>query len=248
MRLTDRITSRRNVGLVAVSEYVKQHFIEGIGFPADRIEVIPNCLDPTRSARASPQEITRARTSLGIREGDTVLVHVGRLMTEKGQEEAIRAIPEIRHQIPTVRLLLVGPGPDRERLEGIVRELGLGEAVVLAGLRSDVPALLQASDLFMFPSRREGLSVALIEALAAGLPAVVCDIPQNREVGDGIASVRFVPARSSSAIAAATLSLLGDQNVRASARQAAGSVQDRFSAPRLSKQFFDLCARWSPRQ
>ena len=245
VQLLDRVTALRNVGLVAVSEYVKRHFIERIGFPAERIEVIPNCLDPERVAPASAEDIARARASLGIGAGDTVLLHVGRLMTQKGQEEAIRALPEILRRIPTARLLLAGPGPDRARLEAVVRELALGDAVILAGLRSDIPVLLQSADLFVFPSRREGLSVALIEALAAGLPAVVCDIPQNREVGDGMVSVRFVPVRSPNAIATAALSLLGDARARASALESVPAVHDRFSPARLAERFFNLCERWS---
>ncbi len=239
--LLDRLTSRRAWRLIAVSNYVKAHFVEQTRFPAERIDVIPNCLDRSRVHRPAPEAIARARRDVGLGDEDVVLIDVARLMKEKGQADAIRALPAIKRKVPRARLLLVGQGPERASFEALARTLEVGPDVIFAGVRPDVPALLHGSDLFVFPSRREGLSVALVEALAVGLPAVVGDIPQNREVGEGLSSVRFIPAGVPEKLAEEAIALLTDPQARANAERAAQGIEERHSPERAAELFFAVC-------
>jgi glycosyltransferase involved in cell wall biosynthesis len=118
-----------------------------------------------------------------------ILLNVGRLVPQKGIDRLIQAIPHVVRDRPDVRFVLVGDGMLREPLEQQARELGAGGHVVFAGRRSDVPRLLRAADLFVFPSLYEGFGLALVEAMTYGLGVVatscsnVPEIVTDREHG-----------------------------------------------------------------
>jgi glycosyltransferase involved in cell wall biosynthesis len=109
-------------------------------------------------------------------------VFVGRLAPEKGLHALVAAWPKVRERHPRARLTLLGEGPERTGLEALVARLGLSEAVALPGATDDPAATLRASDLFVLPSREEGMSIALLEAMALGIPLVASSIPGNRRL------------------------------------------------------------------
>jgi len=112
---------------------------------------------------------------------------VGRLTGEKSLEAILDLMPHLRARVPKVQLLIVGDGPQRRALVRRATEHGLESSVRLLGERSDVERILPALDLFVFPSRREGLPTALLEAMAAGVTPVVQDLPYARVVvEDGV--------------------------------------------------------------
>lgn len=113
------------------------------------------------------------RAELGLPPDALVLAHVGSLSAVKNQRFLLEVLAEARPREPRVRLLLVGDGPLRSELERHARELGVREHVVFTGARADVARLLGAADLFVFPSTYEGLPLALVEAQASGLRALV---------------------------------------------------------------------------
>jgi glycosyltransferase involved in cell wall biosynthesis len=112
----------------------------------------------------------------------TTLVTTGRLSPEKGLLDLVEAIPPIVQARPDVQLMMIGEGPQREALGRRIDELGLGERVRMPGAVGDVEPMLRASDLYVLPSHFEGLSVALLESLVLGMPAVASDTPANRGV------------------------------------------------------------------
>ena len=144
----------------------------GIG---GRSQVVPNGVDLARFAVAGPQERQHARARLGLSDDVPVAVCVGRLSAQKGQDVALRAWPTVRAQLPGATLLLVGEGPDRAALE-----TGSGPGVRLLGHRDDVADVLAAADLALLPSRWEGLALALLEAMARGLPVVTTEVGGSR--------------------------------------------------------------------
>jgi glycosyltransferase involved in cell wall biosynthesis len=114
---------------------------------------------------------------------------VGRLAPEKGLDTLVDAWPAVRSVYPGARLILFGEGPERSALETRVRARGLtlgpGQAVELPGAVADATAALREADLFVLPSREEGMSIALLEAMALGVPIVASSIPGNRRlIGD----------------------------------------------------------------
>jgi glycosyltransferase involved in cell wall biosynthesis len=102
-----------------------------------------------------------------------IITFVGRLIAVKGVDLLIKAVKDIKHKI---NVLIVGDGPERENLENMIKNLGLNRKVIFAGWRTDIPAILRATDIFVLPSYSEGLPIALLEAMAAGKACVVTDI------------------------------------------------------------------------
>ncbi len=113
------------------------------------------------------------RTSLRISPEAFVLGHVGRFYPQKNHTFLLEVFSEIKTREPDSILLLVGDGPLRAEMEEKARSLGVAESIIFAGVRDDVPDLMQAMDCFVFPSLYEGIPVTMIEAQAAGLPCVV---------------------------------------------------------------------------
>lgn len=151
---------------VCINSQIAQDLLT-LGIPQDRLHFIPNGVDiayfhpPTMTERAAVRRQLRL-------DGRPVAVFVGRLVKLK----QINLLLQAWAQIPDGQLLLVGDGPERVALEALSRELGLGDRVRFCGMVHDVRDYLQASDLFVLPSRFEGLSNALLEAMSCGLPAV----------------------------------------------------------------------------
>ncbi len=111
-----------------------------------------------------------------------VAVSVGRLSPEKGHANLLEAWRLVRHHKSRARLILVGDGPERPRLEELIRMLDLSGSVRLAGTQAKVEPFLREADLFVLPSHEEGMSVALLEAMALGMPVVATAIPGNRKL------------------------------------------------------------------
>jgi glycosyltransferase involved in cell wall biosynthesis len=136
-------------------------------------------------------------------------VFVGRLAPEKGLEILIQAWPRVRTRFPTAQLILVGEGPERAALENQVRAFGLtighGQAVSIPGSVSDSTEALRQADLFVLPSREEGMSIALLEAMALGLPVVASLIPGNRRLIDDLEQGRLIPPGDPIALAGAII-------------------------------------------
>lgn len=208
--------------------------------PADRIVHIGNGVDVDRFDRArnaTAAAALRARFAPG---GGPVVGFVGRTVREKGAIEFVRAAALVAREFPGARFVMVGAPlrSDRDSCEDEIRrlgaELGLGDALVLAGYRRDVPELLASFDVFALPSYREGMPRSLIEAMAAGLPAVATNIRGCREeVVDGVTGA-LVPPRDHEALAAAIAGVLRSPG-RGAAMGAAGRarVLERFDERRV---------------
>jgi glycosyltransferase involved in cell wall biosynthesis len=244
MRLLDAVSSRFDRHLIAVSEHVATSTAAQLGIHGDRVTVVHNAVEPERYAARDDAELARTRRELGLRGDEPVLLTVGRLVPQKGQIDLIAAMPAILRRVPDAVLLVAGDGPLAAELRAQADARGLGNKVRLLGARGDVPALLQTATLFLFPSRYEGLSVALVEALSNGVPVVASDIPQNREVGDEIGAVRFVPPGEVDELARTVVELLGDYAAaRARALAARDSVRERFDPTRLAARFGAILER-----
>lgn len=115
------------------------------------------------------------RKELGIEEGTLVVGHVGNFVYAKNHLFLLEIFAKVLEQEPNSKLLLAGDGELRQDIEQKIEELGIREQVVLLGMRNDIPQLLQAMDVYLFPSVYEGLPIALVEAQAAGLPCVISD-------------------------------------------------------------------------
>jgi L-malate glycosyltransferase len=156
---------------VAVGQYVRKALVDFEGLPEGRVDVIYNGRDlrmfiPDQSRRSE------VRDQLGLSHDGFVIVQVARLDRLKDHPTALRVMARLKSALPSSTLLIVGDGEERERVQGLVEELGLASSVRLLGERNDVARLLQAADLFLLTSVSEGIPLTLIEAMATALPCV----------------------------------------------------------------------------
>jgi glycosyltransferase involved in cell wall biosynthesis len=193
---------------VAVSENLVDFLERAEGLPRHKTVVIRNGIDAAALVRVPSRE--EARRRFGLPENATVLGSVGRLAAQKGQIDLIEALPAIAARHPEVRLLIAGEGPERPALEERIRHLGLEERAALLGHVEEVPAFLRALDVFVLPSLWEGLPLALLEAMAMGLPVVASRAIGIAEAIDHGACGLLVAPRDREAMAQAVVSVLDD--------------------------------------
>lgn len=138
--------------------------------------VIPNGIDPDDfPASRDADTLNACRRKLGLESFDSVIMHVGRHVPEKGLEDLLRAADILLEHHPNTGFVLVGNGPRTEALRSRVRTMGRDEQVVFTGPRDDVERLLYLADVFCFPSRYESQGLALMEAMMAKRPCVATD-------------------------------------------------------------------------
>ncbi|HOX06753.1 MAG TPA: glycosyltransferase [Planctomycetota bacterium] len=221
----------RAAGLSAVSGTVAAALAAGLRVPRESVRVIPNGIDAEAFPDSGAEVRSGARRKLGLPEDARVIGFLGRLTDEKDPLTLLEAFAPLAAEDAGLRLLLVGDGP----LRGAVREraeaLGLPFRVTMTGYRRDVPECLAAMDVFAMPSRLEGQGLALLEAMAAGVPAVASRIPAFEETaGPSGGAVLMVPPGDATALASTLRVLLGDREL--SARLAAAGrdlVRRRFA-------------------
>lgn len=139
----------------------------------DNIKIIPNAIDAKRY-RFDPQIREETARELGV-EDKFVIGHVGRFTEQKNHSFLLDVFSQVAAEKTNSVLLLVGDGELRRRMEEKVKNLGLADKVIFLGERTDVNRILQIMDVFAFPSLYEGLSIALLEVQAAGIPAIVSE-------------------------------------------------------------------------
>lgn len=158
-------------------------------FGGDPYEVVPNAVDVEKYVYSSVKA-EQVRKSLGLRK-DIVVGHVGRFDSAKNQAFLVDIFAECIKLLPNIKLLLIGDGDEKKEIENKVQRLGLKDKVIFTGVRTDVNELLQAMDIFVFPSLYEGLPVTMIEAQAAGLPCVISDhVPSECIVTTDLVTVK----------------------------------------------------------
>lgn len=168
--------------IIAVSETVARSARHRLAIPAPRLRVIYN---PVRARPPSPDARARLRAELGLAEDAPLVVSVGRVIPSKQHAMLVRAMTKVRQAVPDAHLAIVGGTEHAEAVSAVraaAAEANLEGAVSLVGLRRDVRDWLAAADVFAFPSRFEGLPVALAESAVAGCACVASDIGSNREV------------------------------------------------------------------
>ncbi len=213
----------------AISQRIAATLV-ALGIPAARIAVIPNAVDAARFAHIAPRYGDNAR-----------FLFIGRLVEEKGLATLLEAFADVSARHHDARLTIVGTGPLQEELVAMAAALGLAGTVVFAGHRDDIETAMAAANMGVLPSRVEGLSNALLECMASGLPMVASRISGNEDfVRDGENGWLFEPGDRTGLAnrlsAAATIApqrrrAMGDC-ARATARQLAGleTILDRLAA------------------
>jgi len=202
----DRVTYDGCRFIIGNSPSVIEHLATYARIPPDRLRLVRGGIDPAPIQAAKPIQ----RTSLGLPDDGSMVLWVGRLDLVKGLSVLIESFGRIAGET-NAHLCLAGAGPIREQLERKVRALQLAHCIHFLGQPTDVTALLKAADVFVLPSRTEGLPNALLEAMAAACPIVTTDVPGCRDLIVHERTGLVVPYGDTQALAAATRRLLRDR-------------------------------------
>lgn len=218
-----RALLRRVDGCVAVS---REALSEGIrfGIPQDRMHLIANGVDGVAFSPTDQSERTRAREKLGL-PSKRVLLAVGRLSAEKNLSGLLRAWASL--SAPGWVLAVVGDGPEKAALDSMLLELALSERVVMAGHMDSVLDWYRAADMFVLSSHTEGLSNAMVEALASGLPVVTTRVSGTGECIEEPGAGLVVEVGDESGLAQAISRLIADDSERSQMARRAREVFER---------------------
>ncbi len=224
--------------IVAVSNEVREDMLK-YKIPGEKIRVIDNGISLERFEKQV--ETRKVRTQLGFEEKTRVVGTVGSLVVEKGHLYLLEAARQILDNVKGLKFLIIGDGPLRKALEEKSGELGIKKDVIFTGQRKDIPELLTAMDIFVLPSIKEGLPVALLEAMAAKRPIVatrVGAIPrviQSEDIGI------LVEPKDISGLRDALASLIDDpERMNLLAREGFRRVSMDFSSDEMCKHYLEL--------
>jgi glycosyltransferase involved in cell wall biosynthesis len=203
-----------------------------------RVHVVPNGIDADQF-KPRPKEEMRAALGFGA---DPILLSVGRLERDKGYETAIEGLARLGDSQP--RLVVIGAGPERERLEGIAAKAGVAERVSFLGSkpRSEVVDYLAAADIFLFPTERdEAAPLVPLEAMASGLPLLASTVGGGVELIEDGTSGLLLPPAAPERWAAAIRSVLADDALRRRMGEAARErILQSYTIEAMTRQTVDV--------
>jgi len=238
-RILNRWLARRTPVVLAGSEAIRDDILRFDGVPPQKVRVVPYGVDVDRFQSALDRAEARAR--LGEPGGRFLVGTVGRLEEQKGQKDLVAAVARLRREGVPATLLLVGSGREEARLREQVLAEGIEGDVRFLGTRRDLPELFRAMDVFAFPSLWEGFPIALLSAMAAGLPVVVTPVGGVPEVVRHGANGLIVPAGDSRALAEAIRNVHDDPGAASAlGRAASATIRERYSQRSTALRIMDI--------
>jgi glycosyltransferase involved in cell wall biosynthesis len=223
--------------IVAVSSMTRQKLIDE-GIQVERIVVIPNGIAPVQ---IESTDRTETRKAVGFKAEDIFLLAVGRLVYSKAHEILITAMPIVLEKFPTAKVGICGDGILRPKLEEQIQSLGLSDAVKLFGHSDNIEKFLASADVFVMPSLWEGLPIALLEAMSAGLPIIATRVEGVEEVVEEGKHGLLVPVGNTNALAEAIIQLLADSHLRGAMGIAAkDKVLNCYTSDQMCEKYLEL--------
>jgi glycosyltransferase involved in cell wall biosynthesis len=241
-----RWIARRQSAVIALSTVTCRN-LEAAGFPAARLQFIPNGVDTERfhpgAAADAPWIPPPGWPSAG-----PIVVTVSRLVPAKGLDILLRAWRIVADAAPSARLVIVGDGPLRGECEATTRALGLASSVSLLGSRPDVPQILRNSHVYVSSSRTEGMSNALLEGLASGLPLVATRVGgADDTIEDGVNGLLVGDGDVEALGSALREILLSDGKRQAMGAASRSMALERFAVEKIVDRYLDLFSEMEPR-
>jgi glycosyltransferase involved in cell wall biosynthesis len=236
----ERLAARCCDRVVTVSHFHREWALKlGIG-DADKIVAIPNGITSEYlTPRCDPQN---TRKTWGVGPDELAIVSVGRLAEQKGLAYLIRTVPLLRQHLGArFRIILAGVGESEASLKSLVREVNGENHVLFLGFRQDVGDILAAADIVAIPSLWEGMSISLLEAMAARRPIVTTSIGSNLEVTKNGECALLVPPKNPDALSHAILSLAKSKAMRESLAATGERVfKEEYTAERMAERYRDV--------
>jgi sugar transferase (PEP-CTERM/EpsH1 system associated) len=246
LRIFERWLSLWARMLIADSADVAQMLLEKQNIAPDKVVTILNGIDVQRFAACDPMDYRR---ELGVNREQLLLGTVGRLVPVKNQALLLRAFARFQQSVVDSQLVLVGEGPERTALQELAQDLKISDRVHFTGGRRDVPRILAALDIFVLPSFSEGLSLTLLEAMAAGKPVIATRVGGNPEViKDGYNGL-LVTSDHVEELLAALLRLAGRSGLPAPelGANARRTVVEKFSLDAMVQEYVAIYDRYDAR-
>jgi len=235
IKLADRV--------VSVSQATAKWLVEERGVSPRQIEVIPYGVDLTRFKKAKDPKLIK---ELGLPSDAPIIGMVARLQPQKGHIYLFDAAAKILKAVPNTRFVLVGGGPDSEKLENIVIQKGLKDTFHFLGYRDDVPRLLGLFDIFTLPSLFEGLPNVVLEAMACGLPVVATPVDGTKEAVVPDETGILVPTKNPAMLADALIALLKNPDrAKELGDKGRRRVENEFSLELQVERFENLYEKWT---
>lgn len=229
LRILNTVSTSGRNRCLCVSGAIAPAVTRGYGFDAAACSVLPNAIDLERFTRHGANRAALRGRLLDVKDGRPVIGVVARFFPVKGHAAFIAALPRLLQHRPDALVVFVGDGPERAACERLAGKLGFERAVRFLGQRDDVPELMNCFDVVAMPSRSEGLPVAAIEAMAAGVPVVAMDVGGMSEVVTHHRVGLLAPAGDAAALVGLLGQLLDDQVRRHHMSAAALNDAGRFS-------------------
>ena len=232
----EKIAAKATSKIICVSGFDYALAKESNIAPAEKLAVIKNSIDPSPFLETKG---SKTREEFNIPKDTPVLAFVGRLAPQKDLFTLLESCSLLNEEF---RLLLVGDGELKGKVQAFVSSKSLGDRVILAGERSDIPEILSGSDIFVLSSKWEGLSRAIMEAMAAELPVVCTDVGGSGELVEHGVNGLLVPAGDPEALAQAIKSLLLDRNARRRmGKNGRKKILKEFTLDRMIKDTVRVC-------
>jgi glycosyltransferase involved in cell wall biosynthesis len=217
--------------IIFVSEFTRQHYIR-LGFRISKLVTIYNGIDTDNFVHQEKSDFHQGEL-FGIPKDSVVITTVAVLRELKGIQYMLHAMVGLLEKIPNLYYVIVGDGEHREFLENLSKSLDITDHVVFMGRRTDIPKILAASDLFVYPTLKDALPTALLEAMATGVPIVASEVDGVPEILENNVTGLLVPQANPTLLVEACLRLLWDHELASRLSAAAyQTIQERFDIRR----------------
>lgn len=245
LRFFDRATKSLVDRYTVQTASAKQELIKKLALPSDKFEVIPNAIDI--SEFDFDIDKTEKKSELEINPNNINIVCVSNLRRGKGHSYLLAAFENAFREHKQINLLIVGDGEEGNRLEKQVQNYSSKNNIHFLGKRSDVKEILKISDVFILPTLGEGMSNAIMEAMASGLAVITTNIQPNRELIDDKINGILVPIRDTNALTIEIKSLLRNQDKRRQlGNKARQKIVESFSIDSVEKKWVALLKKELP--
>ncbi|OGO42530.1 MAG: hypothetical protein A2W36_03970 [Chloroflexi bacterium RBG_16_58_14] len=235
------ISSSITTCMVAVSQQVSSYAALEENIREDKIIVIPNGIQAADNRLLAPSQPVALRAELGLQPGAHLVCSVGYLTEQKGHRFLLEAIPLVIQKYPGTIFAIAGDGPLLKELKGQAEALNLAGAVIFLGNHSNVADLLSLADIFVLPSLWEGLPIALLEAMGAGVAVVASQVDGVEELIVDNQTGLLVPPSDSQALSQAILRLLEEPEFRVNlGQQGKWLVEKEFNQDQMCNLYRNL--------
>ena len=237
LQIYDILTQKKGVQhFHANSQAVADHYKQAVKVPANKITVIPRGRTDNTYIQQKDTLRRQYEAEFNIPADHVWLINTGRHEYQKAHDVLLEALSLLQSKVPHAVLIAGREGKETSKIHQLIDQYNLKDRVHLLGHRTDIPQLLAASDLFVFPSRYEGMPGALIEACSAGLPAICTDLPCMREVVDE-SSASFFPLNDVKILSLHLDQMLADASLRTRmGEEALKQFQEKFRLERIHEK------------